>query len=112
MTRIIIEGLLNRASLISAISTVLQTMNHDDAFDRDEQVFLPGSDDDEPDAPPMRTLLETAESTALRAPLPYLPCRNRGEHGALTDCWMCWCDVMRGAALEPEVLSHSAWQWS
>ncbi len=39
----------------------------------------------------------------------YVPCPRRGLHARLVDCWMCWCDVMRGAAIEPEVLAPDAW---
>lgn len=34
----------------------------------------------------------------------WVPCPRRGQHEALTDCWMCWSDVHRGACLEEHVV--------
>lgn len=39
----------------------------------------------------------------------YVPCPRRGEHTKLTECWMCWSDVMSGAALEYDALTPWAW---
>jgi len=34
-------------------------------------------------------------------PVPYVLCSRIGQHERLTDCWLCWSDVHRGAvALE------------
>lgn len=30
-------------------------------------------------------------------PVPYVPCPQQGSHEVLTECWMCWSDVQRGA---------------
>jgi len=30
-------------------------------------------------------------------PVPYGPCSKQGSHEVLTECWMCWSDVHRGA---------------
>ena len=30
-------------------------------------------------------------------PVPYTACPRAGSHDRLTDCWMCWSDVQRGA---------------
>jgi hypothetical protein len=98
MTRIIIEGLYDRASLLAALSVVLQTFNHDDTYLQDEHVFIPG----QPTA-------HTLEPAAVPPPKALIPCPRRGQHQTLTDCWMCWSDVMRGAALEPQVLTAEAW---
>ena len=117
MTRIIIEGLRDRASLINAISVVLDTFNNDAAYAHEEHVFVPR----QPPADPVSGReAETSDSPfdpdpaiGLRrepGPTPFVPCPRRGTHVRLTECWMCWSDVMRGAALEPEVLSKSAWQ--
>ncbi|QSR30509.1 hypothetical protein CFI00_08320 [Nocardioides sp. S5] len=100
MTRIIIEGLHNRASLLAALSAVMETLNHDDSYLEDEHVFIPS----QPTA-------QASEPTSAQTPPPkaLTPCPRRGQHHVLTDCWMCWSDVMRGAALEPEVLTNEAW---
>lgn len=116
MTRVIIEGLRNRQSLINAISVVLRALNEDEAYLMDEHVFVPST----PETPetdisgrtqdryltpdPARDMLPHA------GPVPYLPCPRRGTHERLTECWMCWSDVMRGAALEPEVLAARWWR--
>ena len=121
MTRVIIEGLHNRASLINAISVVLDTLNHDEAYSHAEHVFVPNAPDggdvdgttEASGAPEDDTPLHPDPATGLRrvaGPTPFIPCPRRGTHEVLTDCWMCWSDVMRGAALEPEVLSLAAWR--
>jgi len=52
--------------------------------------------------PRRRVLLDR---TRHDGPVPYLPCPERGVHARLADCWMCWCDVHRGAARLNEVLT-------
>jgi len=42
-------------------------------------------------------------------PLPYEPCPDRGRHERLTDCWLCWSDVMRGVLLEREAVRLDVW---
>lgn len=103
MTRIIIEGLHDRASLLAALSVVMETFNHDQSYLEDEHVFLP----DRPTGQPGTNEVEPSAETP--PPKPLIPCPRRGQHQRLTDCWMCWSDVMRGAALEPEVLTAEAW---
>ena len=108
MTRVIIEGLSDRTALINAISAVLAVLNQEGAFEQDEHVFAPSD-------PPVATDAADEEGDSAEhrlapsAPVPYVPCPRRGTHERLTDCWMCWSDVMRGAALEPEVLAPAAW---
>ena len=99
MTRIVIEGAQNREGLIAALAVVLEVMNHDGAFEHEEQRFLPEAPREDRSAGP----------DPPNGPLPLIPCPSRGTHTRLTDCWMCWSDVMRGAALEPEVLNLAAW---
>ena len=38
-------------------------------------------------------------------PVPYVPCSRRGTHTTLTECWMCWSDVHRGAISLDEALA-------
>ena len=38
-------------------------------------------------------------------PVPYIACPRQGTHLALTECWMCWCDVQRGALTREEALA-------
>jgi len=121
MTRVIIEGLRDRASLINAISVVLDTLNSDDAYTHAEHVFVPQApdgaeeaepteDSEVPEANPTLQPDPAAGMTRDSGPTPFIPCPRRGTHELLTDCWMCWSDVMRGAALEPEVLNLRAWR--
>ncbi len=121
MTRVIIEGLRGRACLINAISVVLETLNQDDAYTYEEHVFVPHSAEPmggadrtgEAEAPDGDVPLDPDPAAGMRrvaGPTPFVPCPRRGTHGLLTECWMCWSDVMRGAALEPEVLSPAAWR--
>ena len=44
--------------------------------------------------PRQGTFLDPPRSTG---PVPYAPCARQGEHEVLTECWMCWSDVHRGA---------------
>jgi len=37
-------------------------------------------------------------------PVLYVPCTGRGTHTRLADCWMCWCDVHRGAIAAADAL--------
>jgi hypothetical protein len=41
MTRVIIEGLVDRQSLLNAISVVLQILNRDDAYLEEEHIVVP-----------------------------------------------------------------------
>jgi hypothetical protein len=102
MTRIVVEGVTDREALICAISLVLTSMNVEGAFEVAEHVFLPA------DHPAATESIGEPEARTT-GPVPYVPCPRRRTHRRLTDCWMCWCDVMRGAALEPEVLTPDAW---
>jgi hypothetical protein len=117
MTRVIIEGLVDRQSLLNAISVVLQTLNCDDAYHEEEHIFVPGGhpvsdpigeSQGQPYQPPLAPDPANGMSRVF-GPVPLIPCPHRGTHTRLTDCWMCWCDVMRGAVLEPEVLTTEAW---
>jgi hypothetical protein len=38
-------------------------------------------------------------------PARYLPCTMQGMHVKLTDCWMCWSDVHRGAISMAQALA-------
>ena len=102
MTRIIIEGLHDRASLLAALSAVMEAFNRDESYLEDEHVFIP-------DRPTAQTETVADASSATPPPKPLVPCPRRGHHQTLKDCWMCWSDVMRGAALEPQVLTAEAW---
>jgi hypothetical protein len=118
MTRVIIEGLVDRQSLLTAISLVLQALNHDDAYLKEELVFTPGghaaldpigeSQGQSHQQPPLTPYTARGMARVLGL-LPLIPCPRRGTHTRLTDCWLCWSDVMRGAILEPEVLTTEAW---
>ena len=44
--------------------------------------------------PRQLTLLEVTPDFGL---VQYVPCPRQGTHSKLTECWMCWCDVDRGA---------------
>lgn len=123
MTRIIIDDVHDRFTLAHAIEAIQMAFAEDDAFEQ-ETVHFPkfdikveaesvrringvlvrrlgspeeddGQDDDEVDAPPIA---------------PLVPCPNRGQHARLGDCWMCWSDVMRGDAIEADVLTEEAWR--
>jgi hypothetical protein len=48
------------------------------------------------------------EVTRASGPVAYVPCPSRGTHGALTDCWMCWSDVMRGVIEESVAIAPGA----
>ena len=52
---------------------------------------------------PWQLKLLTAEYH--NGPVPYQPCSKQGTHESLTECWMCWSDVYRGAVQLEDVLS-------
>ena len=47
------------------------------------------------------------QSTRHEGAVPYIPCSNRGRHELLTECWMCWSDVHRGAITVEQALQGS-----
>lgn len=99
MTTVVIEGLVDRASLLAALSVVLDTMNRNGAFEVESHTFTPDLTAPGPEG-----------ERPHDRPIGYVPCPRRGAHLTLTECWMCWSDVMRGAALEPQVLTAGAWK--
>ena len=109
MTTIIIKHVDNVQDLLNAISAVTQVFSDPARFDSGEEVFSkwdgePCGCDDCVDR------IETEQGSAIAAPLvPYLSCPGRGTHLRLIDCWACWSDVYRGAALETDVLAPQAW---
>ena len=46
------------------------------------------------------------EAARHEGPVAYTRCSNAGSHVQLTDCWMCWSDVQRGALTVEEVLGE------
>ena len=57
---------------------------------------------DAADTDPRRGVL--VEGTRSSGPVRYIACTARGTHGRLTECWMCWSDVMRGVIAESEAV--------
>lgn len=122
MTRIIIDDVHDRFTLAYAITALQRAFAEDEAFEQ-ETVHFPefdikveaesvrringvlvrrlnpqadgDEDDGEDEGPPIT---------------PLVPCPNRGQHAQLVDCWMCWSDVMRGDAIEADVLTDDAWR--
>lgn len=45
------------------------------------------------------------DSPRHQGPIPFVPCTDRGRHERLTECWMCWSDVHRGAISIEQALS-------
>lgn len=97
MTSIVIHNVRDRCDLIAAIALALDVMNDDAAYLVPEQVFSRAPQ--HVDAPPAAVDDTPAE------PQPYVPCPRRGTHAVLTECWLCWNDVVHGYALESEVLA-------
>jgi hypothetical protein len=96
MTSIVIHDVRDRSELVAAIALVLDVMNDDAAYRVPKQVFSRTPQPVDP-APPVVDDMPAA-------PQPYVPCPRRGTHAVLTECWLCWNDVVQGYALEPEVL--------
>jgi hypothetical protein len=115
VTRIVIENVSTRTELVEVLTVVLEVMDAEGAFEEPQQVFSPQGST-EPDLAPPDPGPETVRLVDLaRAPwnrpraLPYAACPDRGVHERLTDCWLCWSDVMRGVLLEPEALRRDRW---
>lgn len=104
MTHILIEDLENLNDLLNAISAITQVFADPAAFEAETQTFSKeGSDYDEETEVP-----EQSAEDLPPPPAPYIPCPIRGTHHRLADCWLCWSDVHRGAAVETDVL-RTAW---
>jgi hypothetical protein len=52
--------------------------------------------------PRQQKLLEVIPDFGLAQ---YVPCPSQGMHSKLTECWMCWCDVDRGAITTEQALA-------
>ena len=105
MTRIVIEEVQSRASLLAALSVVMHAFNCDEAYAEDERIFVAARRE------AGSLLIPSGERrSSVPARCRCCPAPGRGRHQRLTECWMCWCDVMRGAALEPEVITPHAWK--
>lgn len=119
MTRIIIDGLRDRISLINAISVVLEVFNHDDAYTKTEHRFVPEPlgpiettladpmpmNDDPLSPDPAAGLILFTETNAIH-PLPKT--RNSpGTHRVLDV--LVRCDARRGARTRgpaPRLVDH------
>lgn len=100
MTDIHIEGVLSKADLRQALARVHT------AFDDAENAEVLHE---------IRCQRETGthfvcEANARPLHTNLVPCPECGTHRRLTECWLCWSDVVRGAAIETDVLSDSAWE--
>ncbi len=111
MTRIIIDDVANFQDLCNALVAVSRSFTTNPGkFDSDEEYFSKGPQEAcECDDCLRDRLAERRPIAEIAAPLPYIPCPDRGKHLRLTDCWACWCDVHRGACLEVDVLDPDAW---
>ena len=115
MTRIVIENVSTRTELVELLTVVLEVMDAEGAFERPQQVFSPRAPTEPeiavPDPGPERVrMVDLARAPWNQPrPLPYTACPARGVHERLTDCWLCWSDVMRGVLLEPEALRRDLW---
>ena len=122
MTRILIDDVHDQISLTHALHAVHKAFREPGAFDQGESTFSrfdilleAGDGFAVIDGVPVRDLarderekdprFDTVKGHNTR----LMPCPSRGTHRRLTDCWQCWSDVMRGAALEPEVLAAACW---
>jgi len=95
MVRIIIDDVEDVVDLLNALAAVQSAFTDPDAYSDEVRTF---------------SKTPTGEPVAeIAGPAPYVPCRYRGTHLRLTDCWMCWCDVHRGACLATDVLHPDAW---
>jgi hypothetical protein len=98
MFEVHIEGVLSKPDLVLAIEAVLT------AFDDVGHGVAVGE---------LRCMRADHDSgfrcDLIAAPVPtshLAPCPRRGFHLRLTECWACWSDVVRGSALETDVLAQ------
>lgn len=103
MTKIIIDGVENPQDLYDALAKVTHVFRNPLKFASPEEKFLKRGYHTEPAEVP-------AEKPAPEPPLtPYVACPDRGSHLRLTDCWICYSDVHRGACLEVDAVSPEGW---
>jgi hypothetical protein len=111
MTRIIIEDVRDAVDLLVALDLLFDSLRGD-MFALDEYALVRNASYDVQlgqleldlgidDVPP-------ADRWIPRLPAPYVPCPGRRAHTRLTDCWLCWSEVKRGAANEADVLAPAA----
>jgi hypothetical protein len=115
VTRIVIDDVQTRTALIGVLYVVLRVMDADGAFEVPQQVFSARAlEEPEPALPDpgpegVRIVDVARAPWNQPRPVPYSPCPDRGLHEQLTDCWLCWSDVMRGVLLEPEAVRRDLW---
>lgn len=97
MTRIIIDDVDNPQDLYEALAVVATTFADPARFESEEEYFSK-----------RQPALKVVTSPAA-GPKPFIPCPRRGTHLRLTECWLCWSDVGRGACTEAEALAPDAW---
>lgn len=100
MTNIFIEGVLSRNDLRQATSAVLAAMEELAPTMICREVRCRRKDGSNYSC---EVLIGPSAGPRL------VLCPARGTHTRLTDCWACWADVVRGAAMEAEVLVGGAW---
>jgi len=107
MTRIIIDGVEDPADLYNALAAVADVFTNPAKFESEEECFSKGPQEgcECEDCQRKRAVGNPEPIAEIAAPMPCIPCPNRGTHLTLQQCWACWCDVHRGACLPSEVLS-------
>lgn len=104
MTRIIIDGVENVQDLYDALARVAHIFRNPLKFASAEERFFKRGH--QPADPPTAPAAPAPEPPPLT---PYVACPRRGEHLRLTDCWVCFADVHRGACLEVDAVSSEGW---
>ncbi len=107
MTRIIIDRVENPTDLYNAFAAVADVFTDPAKFESEEEYFSKGPQEgcECEDCQRKRNARNPEPIAEIAAPMPYMPCPNRGTHLTLQECWACWCDVHRGGCLPSDVLS-------
>src|SRR5699024_5208664 len=94
MTRIEFTATSDR-DVIAGVTALLTAIFEGIDYEQPDLTLIPDHDAPDPTYAPRVT------------PSGYVPCPRRGQQEKLTDCWMCWNDVVHGVIEEPPFSDRS-----
>jgi len=106
--RIIINDLHHAGDVLAAIAAITATLSDPAGWEVDEHVFSKvGDESATADPTPAWEQQVVVQVDDAIGTCRLVPCRHRGQHHRLVDCWMCWSDVHRGAIRLDQAVSNA-----
>ena len=90
MSRLVLDGITDVDRLVETVARLLAHRRDAALYDHEELLYRPN------------------DTVPFIPPTGYIRCTDRGTHRILTECWMCWNDVMHGVTTERNVLAVDA----